>query len=281
MAKGNDSKRRAWDILGNKYWSSGYYGGPNAEEISLYLRGATPAVRICVLGASTVELIRAAAAVGSTVSVLDFSAVMLEQLSTELEGLRIETINHDLTLPLPLEMAERFDLVLADRLLNRFDAEEGPRGCAAMNRLLAEGGVLRTKVRLGIYERDLPLMEAGRKDGTLFGFYYPQTQEIDYSQAKHLLGVGLEPHGDIPPEVILKFYFLRGKEKRFTFREVLDLHLAVGKGNPPVSFAGHMQTPAGHPQDVMFEFRRPDPGPSPSLSSKTQAFLDRLTEAPL
>lgn len=207
-------KAAAWDVIGASYWNAGYRGGPTRRDIDTYLEGVEPGMHLAVVGASTVHLVAAAIDRGAHVTVLDFSPGMRAALAGELAGRRCRIVDQDITADVPEPLGRRFWLVLADRLLNRFVERELRAALRQLLRLLDDGGEVRTSVRLGLYQRDLPLIEAGQRRGVLGRFFDPSTWIIDYGAAGDLLDDALPPHGTIPRDVLLSFYRLRGPEQR-------------------------------------------------------------------
>lgn len=207
-------KSAAWDAIGASYWNAGYRGGPTRRDIDAYLEGVEPGLPVAVVGASTVHLVAAAVDRGADVTVLDFSPGMREALARELAGRPCRILGQDITADVPEPLRRRFRLVLADRLLNRFVERELCAALRQLLRLLDDAGEVRTSVRLGLYQRDLPLIEEGRRRGVLARFFDESTWVIDYGAAGALLEDALPPHGTIPRDVLLTFYRLRGPEQR-------------------------------------------------------------------
>jgi hypothetical protein len=213
-------KSAAWDAIGAAYWKAGYRGGPTPADIETYLAGVQPGTPLAIVGASTRHLVAAAIDRGARVTVLDFSARMRQALRDDLEGRPCRILDQDVTLEIPDHVARGFQLVLADRLLNRFVEAELRAALRQLLRLTADGGQVRASVRLGLYRRDLPLIEEGRRRGTLHRFYDECTGVIDYGAAGDLLDGVLPAHGDIPRDVLLTFYRLRGPERRLAADDV-------------------------------------------------------------
>ena len=207
-------KAAAWDAIGAAYWNAGYRGGPTRGDIDTYLQGVGPGLPVAIVGASTRHLVAAAVDRGAQVTVLDFSPRMRAALADDLAGRPCRIVAQDLTSDVPAGLVRGFRLVLADRLLNRFVERELRRALRQLLRLVDDGGQVRTSVRLGLYQRDLPLIEAGRRRGLLHRFFDESTWVIDYGAAGDLLDEVLPPHGDIPRDVLLSFYRLRGPEQR-------------------------------------------------------------------
>jgi hypothetical protein len=219
-------KRAAWELLGAAYWSSGYRGGPSPRDRATYLAGLEAGCDVAVIGASTRDLVVGAAERGCRIHVIDFSARMCEDLVADVGEVFTYTV-HDITEPAPATLHERFDVVLADRLLNRFSAPELTAALGTVLALLAPHGELRTAVRVGLYERDLPVLACAWEVGRFDEVFEPSTGHIDYAPvADHLASV-LPPHGHIPPELVAEFYRLRGREKRLRAGELETIVTAV------------------------------------------------------
>ncbi len=217
-------KAKAWDAIGADFWHPSYYSGPTQAEVGQFLRGVDAGASLCILGASTISLIRACLERSSDVTVIDFSEGMLTALKSEIGESRCRTIRHDLLDPPPPELSGIFDAVFSDRLINRFDDREMPVACRNMFQLVGKAHLARHKVRLGFYERDIAILEAGRRNGTLANFYFPLTQEIDYSRATTELSELLAASGEVPQDKVRKFHKYRGLEKRPSLDEIVIYH---------------------------------------------------------
>ena len=164
------------------------------------------------------------------VTVIDFSARMLLSLDRDLPG-RCSLALHDVTLPIGPDLQGRFDVICADRLINRFTEVEAGRALQQILGLGRLGAEFRTAVRFGLYERDLPLIEAGRRHGTLAEFYDESTSTIDYGKTGGLLDELIADHGNIPRDVLLSFYRERGPEKRFQRADLEQLAASARSGD--------------------------------------------------
>lgn len=220
----SNPKASAWDLIGSDYWAASYNGGPVGQDIEAYLDGVDANTALAVVGASTVHLIRAAVERGVSVTVLDFAegqrAALLEAAREWPGGTRCAVEHYDATAPTSAKLRHRFDLVLADRLVNRFTEAEALAGIPGLLSLVAPGGRLRTTIRLGLYERDRALLAAAEREGRTGEFFDAESMEIDYGKAGDLLDETIPDHGDIPRATLLDFYRLRGPEKRMTSSDV-------------------------------------------------------------
>jgi hypothetical protein len=225
-------KASAWDLVGGMFWKLGRASArPSAREIALFLAG-TEGGRVCVVGASTKELIEAALTRENEVTVIDFSPVMCENMEKEVRSPRLSCRTADILAPLSPDLSGRFDLVAADRLLNRFVRADCPAFFANVGDLLAEGGRARISVKLGFYEMDLRLMDEGRRRGTLERFYDPSDQTIDYARARDELSAVPVEHGSIPRDVLLQWYVARGRESRFERGDLIAQVAAARERSP-------------------------------------------------
>lgn len=217
----SNPKAAAWDRVGEMFWKLGRKTAkPSAREIDLYLADAGPTSRVCVIGASTKDLVEAAVSRGAQVLVLDFSQTMCDQLERELSPTCFLSRCMDILQTPPDDLTGTQNLVLADRLINRFIRQELPQFLRNSLALLAPGGELRTTVKMGFYPMDLSLIEEGRVRGTLERFYDETTRTLDFSQASEELRARLVPHGDIPREVLLDWYHGRCQESRFEDEDI-------------------------------------------------------------
>lgn len=209
-------KAAAWDIIGGKFWKQGRKSArPSQTEIQMFLSGTAPGERCGILGASTKELVEAAVARQLDVTVFDFSAVMLDDLKSEIGEDSCEYIRLDALEAVPDVLRGSLRFALADRLINRFMVQEVPVFLQNVLALLVTGGELRMTVKLGLYPMDALLIEEGRRRGTLARFYNEDTRTLDYACAMDELKACLVPHGSIPRELLLDWYMQRGKESRF------------------------------------------------------------------
>jgi hypothetical protein len=228
----SNPKSGAWDLIGSDYWAASYNGGPVGADVAAFLEGVDASTAVAVVGASTVHLIRAALGRGASVTVLDFAEgqrVALQKASEQWPGgERCVVEPYDATEPTPAPLRRRFDLVLADRLVNRFTDAEALAGVPGLLSLAVPGGKLRTTIRLGLYERDRLLLTAAEAEGRAGEFFDADLMEIDYGKAGDLLDRAMPKHGDIPRETLLDFYRLRGPEKRMTEADVARYVQAAG-----------------------------------------------------
>lgn len=224
-----NQKQAAWEVLGAAYWNSGYRGGPSQRDCSRYLTGLGGRCDVVVIGASTRDLVVGAAERGCRPHVIDFSARMCEDLMADVGEIFTYTV-HDVTQPAPLALQGRFDVILADRLLNRFSAPELATSLCTVLGLLSPEGEFRTSVRVGLYDRDLPVLACAWRLGRFDDVFEPKTGHIDYEPvADHLASV-LPAHGEIAPQLVAEFYRLRGREKRLQPGELETIVAGITNG---------------------------------------------------
>jgi hypothetical protein len=213
-------KQRSWDDYGSQYWTAaGSTSHPSRHETHTFLSGIGPGSLVLVLGATTTEVTQSAVDSGAEVHVLDFAAKLLD-LAGERFGDAVTRHHHDLLDPVPDDLAGRFDVVVADRLVNRFHRSEMPRVVANMVSLVAPTGELRISIRLGLYPLDRRLIEVGTELGTLDNFWDSATRTIDWSGVDTEIDRCAEAHGDIPREVVIAWSRMRGVESRLDEADV-------------------------------------------------------------
>jgi len=218
-----NEKAHAWELIGDQFWTIGRVAArPSAREHDLFLNGVGPGDRVCVVGASTKYLIEDAAARGAHVTVLDFSERMCTDLERALDRPDIAVRLVDITQPIAPDLQGAFELVLNDRLINRFATAEAIRACAGMLSLAGHGTV-RASVKLGFYDIDLRLIEYGQAEGTLADYYDASDKTFHFVKAGAVLDRALVAHGDIDRDVLLEWYRRRGKETRFDDEDVRRL----------------------------------------------------------
>ncbi|GLX47542.1 hypothetical protein Shyhy01_04920 [Streptomyces hygroscopicus subsp. hygroscopicus] len=219
-------KARAWDLVSGSYWNSGYYGGPAPEHEEI-LRGLMRAgAPTAVVGASTVSLSKAAQEAGADLHVLDFAPGILREAGEwlGLPGDRRHLV--DVTGPLPELLRGGYDLVLADRLVNRFSAADLPAGLRGLRDLVAPGGTLALTVRFGWYDRDRQIHDALTPAEQKL-FWRPDVGEIDYATLPDR-DIPLPTWGGISGRVMRDHLRGRGREARFHRDELLAMVADLG-----------------------------------------------------
>lgn len=225
----SNAKAHAWDAIGSMFWELGRSTAkPTDREVQAFLSdlpvrdGRT---RVAIIGASTLDLIVAAAA-KAQVSVFDFSQRMCADLVRELgeRGVSVDGVHQlDITAPVPSCFHGAFDVVLSDRLINRFTEDESCKALRGMETLLTPSGEIRASIKLGLYPMDERMLAAAQEALIEPAFFDRQTRTIDYAKAGEMLDSNLVPHGSIPRESLLQWYRGRGKEKRFSDSDVRQL----------------------------------------------------------
>ncbi|GGK78908.1 class I SAM-dependent methyltransferase [Mangrovihabitans endophyticus] len=245
--KATNAKSAAWDLIGSQFWEAGRTSAkPSPEEIGLFLREIPPGARCAVIGASTKDLIEALIGRGAVVTVLDFSARMCTDLAAALPAGACQVCQLDITAEVPAELRGTQDVVLSDRLINRFSDTELQRGLTGMLELLAPGGQVRASVKMGLYPMDERMIAIGTERGCLQDFYRPADRVIDFAAAGEVLVDALLAHGQIPAPTLLDWYRGRGREKRVTHEDMTGLIAAVrgnGRALRLVEFSEFPQAP--------------------------------------
>jgi hypothetical protein len=216
-----NSKVVAWDGLGSAYWNRNYDGGPNPAACAQYLEGVAAGERVLLVGASTVALARAALDAGARLVVADFSAVMLAELESLIPG-RAQFVRVDVTRA-DSRFDDAFDLVVADRLVNRFVRVELRGALRTLSAALRPGGRMRLSYRLGLYERDRAVLAEAARRGVLSAVFDEAEFDVDYGPTAEWLGTVLPRHGDIPTGALVEFYVARGREHRLRPGELDEL----------------------------------------------------------
>lgn len=223
----SNPKASAWNQIGGLFWTQGRVSArPSRTELDLFTADMMPGQRVCMIGASTRELAEEILRRGARLTVLDFSERMVRDLSSVIDDADIRVA--DITGNLPADLEGAHSWVVSDRLVNRFDAAEALKGVDGMSALLAEGGLVRTSVKLGLYPMDEKMLEHAGATGRAETFWDADSRTIDFSKAGASLEAGVLPHGSIDLELLKQWYIGRGKEKRFNDTEVRDVLLAAG-----------------------------------------------------
>jgi Branched-chain polyamine synthase A C-terminal domain len=231
-------KQRSWDEFGSQYWSmAASTSHPSAAETGAFLHGASPGRQVLVLGATTTEVIRAAVGTGADVHVLDFAGRLLDLVGQEFGG-SVTRHRHDLLDPVPDDLSGRFDVVVADRLVNRFHRSEMPRVVANMMGPVTPAGRLHMSVRFGLYPLDQRLIEIGTEIGTLRNFWDPESWTIDWSGVQTELDRCAEAHGAIPREVVIAWSKMRGVESRLEPEDVPRIVAEASAGPATIVIRG-------------------------------------------
>ncbi len=216
MRNALEAKYCAWDAVAGLYWRQSIGNPPTLEMLDNFLSDVKIGDRVAVIGASTYNLISEVAVRGASLSVLDFSQRMLDELRADLPDAEIDFHRIDISSGSPSAFARRYDFVLSDRLINRIDRHDIPHALSFLVEMLDTDGMLKCSVRLGLYEADLRVIAQVGQSDTLNSFLDGATNEIDYSRLppdilEHALG----------SRELAMLYAARGREKRFTEDELM------------------------------------------------------------
>lgn len=224
MESVTNEKAQAWENVGGLFWTLGRMSArPSEAEISEFLTSIGDDSCVMVIGASTKDLVEAAAKVAARVVVLDFSARMIADLGDSLPAGTAELHVVDITQMPPQQLRGTADFVLSDRLINRFTTSEAAAALQSMLTLAKLGGQVCTSVKIGLYEMDHRMIEEAKRSGCLDAVWDAETKTIDFGHSDEVLERAVLPHGDIPREVLLSWYRGRKKETRFDRSDVLAL----------------------------------------------------------
>lgn len=222
-AESSHNKQLAWSLLGGQYWNRGYYGGPSEPDIAKFLAGISREQTVMIAGASTIQLIQQAKKIASQVGVLDFAQVMIDDLRAETVHDAQACYLMDLTSEGNLHIGA-FDYLLADRLINRFAACHLEQVMKNIRCLLSTSGEARLSVRIGLYQRDLKIIERLQAQRESKAFFNPVTWEVNYYDVcPIILQEVLPEYGEIERDKIVNHFMLRGLEKRFRPGEFEDM----------------------------------------------------------
>ena len=117
----SNTKAAAWDKIGNLFWEKGRTSAkPSAYEMDLFIRDIRSGDRVCVIGASTKELVCLLMDRGAKVTVYDFSNGMCQSLREAVSDPSVVIEQLDIVAPMDADLIGSQDYVLNDRLINRF-----------------------------------------------------------------------------------------------------------------------------------------------------------------
>jgi len=224
MSEQNNLKSEAWDLVGGLFWKIGRKNAkPSDKMISKFLENITRENRVLVIGASTKFLVEKALEVSDHVMVIDFSKKMCADLQEEIHDARCNILLQDALLPPIRPELSKQNIIIAERLINRFSLEETHKFFENIKYYLAKDGVVRLTIKLGFYEIDKSLIAEGNRKGTLSSFYDEKLKVIDFSKAKEELQTSVVAHGDIPKDILIQWYEGRAKEARFDDVDIIHL----------------------------------------------------------
>lgn len=217
------TREEAWDLMGAKFWEQGRQSArPNHTDIDEFLSGIKKGESVAIVGASTRYLIEEAVKRGLSVTVFDFSDVMLQALKNELRE-SCTYFKLDILLSIPVQYIGKFDYVISERLINRFTKNEVIRVYKNMYQLLSTSGEVRNAIKLGMYEMDKKMLKYAEENKLEASFYDADTKTIDYAKAKLILPNCLVDHGNISKDTLINWYLGRGKESRFSDNEIKEI----------------------------------------------------------
>jgi|GEM_PF-4754501 len=213
-------KQQSWNEFGSAYWTlAATTSHPSEEETSGFLGETTVGSRVLVAGATTGEVIGAAIARGAEVHVLDFADKLLKLASDRFAN-SFEPHLHDVTNPPPSDLAGTFDIVIADRLVNRFHRSEMPGVVSNLMAFAKANGQLRLSFRFGLYPLDERLIQRGTELGTVSKFWDETTRTLDWSGVNTEIDDVAENHGEIPASVVADWSRMRGVESRILLEDI-------------------------------------------------------------
>jgi len=211
-----NNKSVAWDFIGGEFWE---YGRPTARpsknEIELFVKGIHHNDCCCVIGASTKDLIENILVISNNVFVYDFSRRMCNDLQKSISSKKLSIQELDICAELPKEKYESMDFIVNDRLINRFDLKEIVNYLRSCYEMLRPGGLLKSSLKLGLYEMDKKLITADKNRLKSLTVFDEENNTIDYSNTLDILEDCIIPHGSISKDKLIQWYSNRGKEKRF------------------------------------------------------------------
>jgi hypothetical protein len=223
----SNTKAAAWDKIGNLFWEKGRTSAkPSAYEMDLFTRDIKAGDRVCVIGASTKELVCLLMEKEAKVTVYDFSQGMCSSLREAIPDPSVVIEQLDIVAPMDADLINSQDYVLNDRLINRFT---GAEAVSALHNMcaLAQDGEVRASIKLGFYPMDEKMIALGEERGTLAEFWDEASKTIDFSKAGTVLDDALLSHGDIDPAILLDWYRGRAAEKRFDHEEIAAIAESV------------------------------------------------------
>ena len=251
-------KQQSWNDYGSTYWDlAAASSHPSDLETAGFLGDAGPGTRVLVAGATTAEVIGAAIERGAEVHVVDFADKLLG-LASDRFGPGLTTHLHDVTIPASAEAAGSFDVVAADRLVNRFHRSEMPGVVANLMSFVKPGGQLRVSIRFDLYPLDRRLIQRGTELGTLDRFWDEATRTIDWSGVTTEIDDVAEDHGDIPASVVAQWSRMRGVESRIGRHEVAEIALAASTSQTPVRFGPGIEMDAAPDSEIFVATRADD-----------------------
>ncbi len=218
-----NDKAKAWDIIGKDFWKSGRKTAkPSNKHIRKFSEGIFSTSYVCIVGASTKNLIEHLLAKNCNVFVYDFSEKMCMDLRKEIDDKKCKIELKDITKPKLLNL-NKFDYVLNDRLINRFNIEETISYLNSCNKILKKGGIVRSSIKIGLYPMDEILLKNAKSRGLEKHFFNSKTSTINYEASAPVLKECVQKHGNISKEKLINWYLNRREEKRFSITDFDNL----------------------------------------------------------
>lgn len=212
-----NTKSKAWDEMGDMFWRLGDSKiKPASDTIDEYLIGIKPNSPCCIVGASTFSLIKSAISRDLDVTVIDFSERMCSDLEDYLGSQKCKVVLQDILTDLPEPLCSKFSYVMSDRLINRLNVFESRSFIKNVSQLLSIDGELRTTIRMGLYDLDQQLIAFQKKHNITPVIYDEINNTINFNHAEKALIDIVPKNGDIPQEVLMRWYLNRGLEARYT-----------------------------------------------------------------
>lgn len=222
-------KAEAWRNIGSSFWNStDVEGRPSEEEIEIYCNGISAEHQVLIIGASTFFLIKRLVDLGASVTVLDFSHVMVDALRLDIAADNLTVHVCDVTSSEMTNHYSNYDFLIADRLINRFSENEFKLAIQNFKNMIAKFGEIRLGVKIGLYDLDEKIIEELKKKNKESLFLKSESLEVNYSKIPNELSLNIFPHGDQPMDVIIDWYLKRGVEKRYTPESLIKLSEEFG-----------------------------------------------------
>ncbi len=207
---------KAWNLIRGSFIEVGHEPlRLNSKTLDLFLHDIRHDSHCCVVGASTIPLIKAILNNQLKLTVIDFSQKMYDDLQKVLNAYKIDAKIFDIIHAPPAELFPQFQFILADQVINCFARKDVSQFFANAAKLLVDQGELRIVVKMGFYELDKLLVAEGKKRNTLPNFYNTKNNTINYSFAfEELIAIGQSIK--LTSNISLDWHQYRGEEARFT-----------------------------------------------------------------
>jgi len=214
----SNTKSKAWNVLGISFFEIGHIPTRvNQQLLEKFLENIPSHSKCCIVGASTLNLIKASIERGLNTTVVDFSAKMCKELRRHLgQSKNLCTIKLcDMTNVKDVlkVFKHKYDYILTDQVINCFNNHELDSFLQNISKILEPSGEFRVLVNIGLYDIDNRLITKGKELGTVNNFFDPNLFIIDYSKAVNELKA-------IFPKKLFRhklcnYYSRKGVEMRF------------------------------------------------------------------